>query len=45
MQLEKVSESIKFINEKFEEFEVKQMLKKRNSRIKRRFGIPKRKVY
>ena len=37
MQLEKVSESIKFIMKKTD-------AKKRN-RIKRRFGIPKRKVY
>ena len=39
-KLEHVSESIKFLNEKFEETKGK-----RNSRIKRRFGVLKRNVF
>ena len=35
-QLKKVSEPIKFINEKFEEYKVDPKQKEKNSRIKRR---------
>ena len=43
-QLEKVTESIMFINEKFEEYEVDIKEKEKNSRIKSRFGILERKI-